>query len=82
MLISKRIRKSKEREKEKEKEKKNVFTRLQVCFLRDVRVIWYRVIDNNHFQTNVIEVVENLFNYYLHITSYVSHTLTSCTHYT
>ena len=33
-------------------------------------------------QTNVMDDVENLFNYYLHITFYVSYTLISCTHYT
>ena len=51
-------------------------------FLEDVRVIRYNSLHDSHFQTNVIDNIENLFNYYLHITFYVSYTLTSCTHYT
>ena len=55
---------------------------MQACFLEDVRVIWCSSLGDSHFQTNVIDDVKNLFNYYLHITFYVSHTLTSCTHHT
>ena len=81
-MISKRKRKSKEKRKRKEKEKENVFAWLQVCFLGDVRVIWCNSLGDNHFQTNMIDDVENLFNYYLYITFYVSHILASCTHHT
>ena len=47
-----------------------------------MRVIWCNSLGDNHFQTNVIDDVENLFNYYLHIIFYVSYTFTSYTHYT
>ena len=40
------------------------------------------MIGDTHFQTNVIDDVENLFDYYLHITFSVLCTLISCTHYT
>ena len=65
----------------KEKRKKNAFTWLQVCFLGDVGVIWCNSLGDSHFQTYVIDNVEIVFNFYLHITFYVSHTLTSCTHH-
>ena len=85
---------SKEKEKEKEKQiiiikkrhqkkknkKKKAFTWLQACFLGDVRVIWCNSLGDSHFQTNVIDNVENLFDYYLRITFFVLYTLTSCTH--
>ena len=61
---------------------KNLLTWLQACFLGDVRVIWCNYLGDSHFQTNVIDDIENLFNYYLHITFYVSHKLASCTHHT
>ena len=57
-------------------------TGLQAYFLRDARVIWYNSLDNSHIQTYVMNNVEILINYYLHITSYVSHAVTSCTHFT
>ena len=74
--------KGESKEKEKKKEKENAFTWLQACFLGDVGVIWCNSLGDSHFQTNVINDVEILFNYYLHTTFYGSHTLTSCTHYT
>ena len=37
---------------------------------------------DSHFQIYVMNNVEILFDYYLHITLYVSHALTSCTHIT
>ena len=54
---------------------------MQACFLRDVGVIWSNSLGDSHFQANVIDDVEIVFNYYLHITFYISHTLTSCTHH-
>ena len=54
---------------------------MQACFLGDVGVIWFNSLGDNHSQTNVIDDVEILLNYYLHITFYVSHTLTTCTHH-
>ena len=54
---------------------------MQACFLRDVGVIWSNSLGDSHFQANVIDDVEIVFNYYIHITFYVSHTLTSGTHY-
>ena len=55
---------------------------MQACFLRYVRIILYNSLGNSHFQTNVIDFVENLFDYYLYITFSVLCTLISCTHYT
>ena len=57
-------------------------TWLQACFLRDVRVIWCNSLGDNHFQTYVMNFVEIVIDYYLHITLYVSQTIASCTHYT
>ena len=65
-------------QKKKKKKNQNAFTWLQVYFLGDVRVIWC----NSLGETNVIDNVENLFNYYLHITFSALCTWTSCTHYT
>ena len=70
--------------KAKEKAKrlnKNLFTCLQACFLGDVRVIGCNSLGDSHFQTNVIENVEHLITFCLHITYFVFCTLTSCTHY-
>ena len=52
-----------------------------MCFLGDVRVICCNSLSDSHFQTNVIDDVENLFDCYLHIIFSVLSTLTSCTHY-
>ena len=47
-----------------------------------VRVIRCNFLGDSRFQTNVIDEVESLSNFYLHITYLVFCTLTSCTHYT
>ena len=47
-----------------------------------MRVIWCNSLSDSPFQTYVINNVENVIDYYLHITSHVSHAITSCTHYT
>ena len=77
----KKKQKKKKIETKKQKET-NAFTWLQMCFISDVRIICYNFLSDSHFQTNVIDDVENLFDYYLHITFSVLCTLTSCTHYT
>ena len=64
------------------REKKKAFTWLQACFLRDVRVICCNSLGDSHFQTNVIDDVESLFDYCLHITFPILCTHTSYTHYT
>ena len=55
---------------------------MQACFLGDVRVIWCNSLDDSLFQTYVMNNVEIVIDYYLHITSHVSHAVTSYTHYT
>ena len=56
---------------------------MQACFLGDVRIIQYNFLGDSHFQTNVIDNIENLFDNYLRITFFfVLCTHTSCTHYT
>ena len=57
-------------------------TWLQACFLGDVRVIWCNFLGDSHFQIYVMNNVEIVIDYYLHITSHVSHAINSCTHYT
>ena len=57
-------------------------TWLQACFLGDVEVIWYNSLGDSHFQIYVMNNVEIVIDYYLHITSHVSHATTSCTHFT
>ena len=67
----------------KEKAKlKNKNAWLRANFLGDVGVIRYNFFGDSHFQTYVMDNVDIMFNFYLYITSYVSHTHTSCTHYT
>ena len=61
---------------------KKKITWLQVCFLEDVRVIWCNSLGDSHFQIYVMNNVEIVIDYYLLITSHVSHTFTSCTHFT
>ena len=61
---------------------KNKNAWLQACFLRDVRVIWCNSLGDSHFQTYVMNNVEIVIDYYLHITSHVSHAVTSCKHFT
>ena len=58
------------------------FTWLQAYFLRDVRVIWCNSLGDSLFQTYVMNNVEIVIDYYLLITSHVSHVFTSCTHFT
>ena len=78
----KRIRNKRiSKEKKKSRKNQNAFTWLQACFLGVVRVTWCTSLGDSHFQTNVIDYVENLFDYYLHITFFVLCTLTSCIHY-
>ena len=57
-------------------------TWLQACFLGDIRVIWYNFLGDSFFQTYVMNFLEIVIDYYLHITSHVSQAITSCTHYT
>ena len=52
---------------------------MQACFLG---VIWCNSLGDSHFQIYVINNVEIVIDYYLHITSHVSHVITSCTHFT
>ena len=63
------------------------------CFIGDVRVYvmkdrhvyknaWCNSLGDCHFQIYVMNNVEIVIDYYLHITSYVSHAVTSCTHFT
>ena len=52
------------------------------CFLRDVRVIRCNSLGDSRFQTYVMNNAEIVIDYYLHITSHVSHAFTSCTHFT
>ena len=78
----KKKKNKKKKKKQKAKKNQNVFTWLQAYFLGDMRVIWCNSLGDSHFQTNVIDNVENLLEYYLHISYFVFCTFTSCTHYT
>ena len=64
------------------RQKKKKITWLQACFLGNMTVIWCNSLDDSLFQTYVMNNVEIVTNYYLHITSHVSHAVTSYTHYT
>ena len=44
---------------------------MQACFLGDVRIIQYNFLGDSHFQTNVIDNIENLFDNYLRITFFL-----------
>ena len=55
---------------------------MQACFLGDVRVIWCNSLGDSLFQTYVMNFVEIVIDYYLHITAHVSQAIASCTHYT
>ena len=55
---------------------------MQAYFLGDVGVIWCNSLDNSLFQVYVINFVEIVLDFYLHITLHVSQALASCTHYT
>ena len=60
----------------KNKNKKIKITWLQACFLGDMGVIWCNTLGDSFFQTYVMNNVEIVINYYLHITSHVSHAVT------
>ena len=45
---------------------------LQACFLGDVGVIESNSLGDSHFQTNVIDNVENLNIFYIYIYIYIS----------
>ena len=55
---------------------------MQACFLGDMGVIECNSLGESHFQTYLMNNVEIMIDYYLYITSHVSHAITSCTHYT
>ena len=55
---------------------------MQACFLGDVGVIECNSLSDSHFQTYVMNNLEIVIDYYLHITSHVSQAGTSCTHNT
>ena len=57
-------------------------TYLQACFLGDVRVIWCDSLGDSFFQTYIMNFVEIVIDYYLHVTSHISQAITSCRHYT
>ena len=54
---------------------------MQACFLGDVGVIGCNSLGDSHVQTYMMNNVEIVIDYYLHITLHVSHAVTSCTHY-
>ena len=45
-------------------------------------VVGCNSLGDSHFQTYVMNNVEIVIDYYLLITSHVSHAITSCTHFT
>ena len=51
-------------------------------FFRRCGVIWYNSLGDSHFQIHVMNFVENVLDFYSHITSHVSQVFASCTHYT
>ena len=55
---------------------------ISTCFLEDVEVIWCNSLGDSYFQTYVMNNVEIVIDYYLHITSHISYAVTSCTHFT
>ena len=59
-----------------------VYACLQACFLGDVRVILCNSLGDSHSRIFVMNNVETVIDYYLHITIHVSHAFTSCTHFT
>ena len=64
---------------------KKIYTKikwLQAYFIRNVRVTWCNSLSNSHFQIYVMNNIDIVIDYYLHITSHVSHAVTSCTHFT
>ena len=57
------------------------FTWLQACFLGNVRVLWCNSLGDTLFQIYVMNFVEIVIDFYLHITSHVAQVFASCTHY-
>ena len=57
-------------------------TWLQAFILWDVRVKWYNFLGDSLSQIYVMNFVEIVTDFYLHITSHVSQAFASCTHYT
>ena len=57
-------------------------TWLQAFILGDVGVIWCNSVGYSLFQIYVMNFVEIVIEFYSHITSHVSQTFASCTHYT
>ena len=57
---------------------------MQAYFLGDVRVIWGNgnTLGDSYFQIYVMNNVEIVIDYYLHITPHVSNGVTSCIHFT
>ena len=55
---------------------------MQAYFLEDVRVIRCNSLGDSLFQTYVMNFVEIVIDFYLHITSHVSQAIASCTYYT
>ena len=55
---------------------------MQACFLGNVGIIGYSSLGDSHFQTYVMNNVEIVIDYYLHIILHVSHAVTSCIHFT
>ena len=55
---------------------------MQTYFLGDVGVIGCNSLGDSYFQTYVMNNIEIVIDYYLLITSHVSHAFTSCTHFT
>ena len=55
---------------------------MQACSLGDVKIIWCNSLGDIHFQIYIMNNVEIIIDYYLHITLYVSYALISCTHFT
>ena len=54
---------------------------MQACFLGDVGVIRRNSLGDSLFQIYVMNFVEIVLDFYLHITSHVSQAFASCTHY-
>ena len=54
-------------QKKKKKQKKKKEAWLQACFLGDVGVIWCNSLGDGHFQTYVMNNVEIVLIFYLHI---------------
>ena len=71
---------SKEKEKAKKLKKKKIWMVVSV-FSKRIGVIWCNFLGDSQFQTYVLDNVEFVLIFCLHITLWISHTLTSCTHH-